>query len=135
MNKECSNGPVSTIPGSVSGVDPDDMCDSHPQWKAAQRFQGETDSFGAEYVYRCHVCIVHNRILMRDNPPDESGRCDWCAKNKPRVRERRDYDEGMSGRIYDVCEDCIRTDADKAKDYLRENETIFVDDNDYIGED
>lgn len=99
---DVSRGPVSTMPGSVSSTD--QVCDLHPNRRAAKRVQGETDSFGCEYIDMCQECF--DKYLEERNKPD-LGVCDWC-KNRDALFPRRDYEEGMSGRIYYVCKPCIK---------------------------
>ena len=98
-------GPISTLPGAT--WDPPDgaWCDDHPDRPAVRRVQGETDSFGSEMYDLCQECIDK----MRGEVAEERAkphRCDWCKKEKVGVRPKRDYDEGMSGPVYQVCGDC-----------------------------
>jgi hypothetical protein len=61
--------------------------------------QGETDSFGYEVNYLCQSCV--------DKPSEPwTGRCDYCKKGPFPLQHTRDYDEGMSGPVYQVCATC-----------------------------
>lgn len=100
------SGPCSTLPGSGHDVPPGTMCDDHPDRPAVARVQGETDSFGAEYIDMCQECLDEHRANKAD-PANSLGTCEWCGTKGVRVRPRRDYDEGMCGRVYDVCDDCV----------------------------
>ena len=99
-------GPISTLPGHGHDFPDGAVCDEHPDRPAVARIQGETDSFGAELWDMCQECLDEHRREMRE--ADHSGVCDWCKKHMPHLRPRRDYEEGMSGRVYDVCDDCIK---------------------------
>lgn len=48
------------------------MCDDHPDRPATHRVQGETDSFGCEYIDWCQEC--HDKYLAEReaNPPERS---------------------------------------------------------------
>ena len=52
-----SNGPVPTLPGHSCGVPTSTKCDTHPDRDAIRRIQGETDSFGCEYIDMCQECL------------------------------------------------------------------------------
>ena len=53
MLKQNVPGAVKNLTGSTEGY----KCDKHPEEDAAFRVQGETDSFGAEYLYMCTGCF------------------------------------------------------------------------------
>jgi hypothetical protein len=96
-------GPISTLPGARHDLPEGATCDQHPDRPAVARVQGETDSFGSELWDMCQECLDEHRREM-----DHSGLCDWCHQHKPRLRPRRDHEEGMYGRVYEVCDDCIK---------------------------
>ena len=100
-------GPISSLPGASFA--PQGMCDEHPDRPATARLQGETDSFGCEMHDMCDECAKQHRAEMRKPRISD---CDWCDSKNVEVRFKRDYEEGMSGRVYDVCEPC-RTRYDK----------------------
>lgn len=106
-------GPCSTLPGRSHDFPDGTMCDQHPDRPAVARIQGETDSFGAELNDMCQECLDDDRKAMAE--ADHSGVCDWCKNRAPRVRPQRDYEEGMSGRVYDVCDACIKRVNDEAE--------------------
>lgn len=100
-------GPISSLPGSAHRLPAGSMCDEHPERQAVARVQGETDSFGSEMVDMCQECLdAYNYHRLKPQP----GSCDWCKKDKPNLHDRRDWEEGMSGPVYSVCDDCIRED-------------------------
>lgn len=116
---DVSKGPVGTLPGTKSRrpehID-SFMCDTHSDRKAVVRIQGETDSFGCEYMHACKECEeAHDR-----HEPEESI-CEWCSK-RAITHAFRDPEEGSHGPVYYVCDKC-RTDHMK---YIRE---AFCDDN------
>ena len=112
-------GPISTLPGHRFCVPDGAMCDEHPDVRATHRVQGETDSFGSEMHDLCQSCMDEYAKSMAD---DRKGCCDWCKQEAIDLRDRRDYEEGMYGRVYRVCGACVK----------RENESLR---NDYDGYD
>ncbi len=106
------SGPTSSMPGSIHELPLNSRCDEHSNCKAVVRIQGETDSFGAEYYDMCQVCLDKYRKEVAKTR-DRLGTCEWCKTNNVKTRPYRDFEEGMSGRLYDVCAACVR------KEYLR----------------
>lgn len=105
-------GPVSTLPGARMAAPERMMCDYHQDRPAVRRVQGETDSFGAEYSDLCQECLDE---AAKDDAESRTGRCDWCGKGATDLRPRRDFEEGMSGRVYDVCGACVEREYDQLK--------------------
>ena len=120
---DCSIGPVSTLPGSIRAVPVGTECDEHPGVLAVKRVQGETDSFGCEYMDMCQECYDKYKEEMRN--VDNSGICDWCKKSADRVFNHRDIEEGSCGQVYQVCQACI--DAEK-KEWAEERDCLDDDD-------
>ncbi len=120
---DCSIGPVSTLPGSIRAVPVGTECDEHPGVLAVKRVQGETDSFGCEYLDMCQECYDKYKEEMRN--VDNSGTCDWCKKSADQVFNHRDIEEGSCGRVYQVCQACI--DAEK-KEWAEERDCLDDDD-------
>lgn len=102
-------GPISSLPGSGHSVPNGTMCDEHPDRPAVARVQGETDSFGCEMIDCCEECRAEMLAAIR---ADREGTCDWCRRSATDLRDRRDYEEGMCGRVYRVCGACVAA-ADK----------------------
>lgn len=116
----CSSGPVSSMPGSSHPFPKGSVCDVHGDIPAVKRIQGETDSFGCEYVLMCQGCVdEHQKYLQAKQEEEEC--CDWCKQMKKGLRPHRDMDEGMSGPLYDVCSDCIIKENEEARRELEEN--------------
>jgi hypothetical protein len=69
------------------------------------RRQGETDSFGCEMHDLCDECSKKWSEEVRN--ADTSGDCEWCKMPSDKLFDRRDPEEGMSGRVYRVCRPCI----------------------------
>lgn len=113
----CSHGPVSTMPGSIHKVPSGQTCDKHTDRMATFRVQGETDSFGAEYVDMCDECKAEFQAAKEELNP---GYCQWCGKHADDRKPTRDYDEGMSGPVYDVCQPCRQAASDRAHAELEE---------------
>lgn len=106
------SGPVRTLPGSRSAVPEGMMCDAHPDKPAVCRVRGETDSFGAEFLDLCQECLDE---LAQNEASSRSGRCDWCGCEAPDLRPRRDFEEGMCGRVYNVCGACVRRENEQLR--------------------
>lgn len=100
-------GPISSLPGSIHKHPSGAMCDEHPNVPAVARIQGETDSFGSEMHEMCNECLTKHKEYIAEA---RCGVCDWCKSSATDLRPRRDYDEGMSGRVYDVCGACIKAE-------------------------
>lgn len=97
-------GPISSLPGSGHSVPSGAMCDEHPDRPAVARVQGETDSFGSEMIDCCEECRAEMLAAIR---AEREGPCDWCRQAATDLRYRRDYEEGMCGRVYRVCGPCV----------------------------
>lgn len=78
-------------------------CDDHDDRLAVVRVQGETDSFGVEYLYMCTECFAE---YSADDTPEVTD-CDWCKAVDVNVYPTRDYDEGLNGPVYMCCKQCI----------------------------
>lgn len=111
-------GPISSLPGALRKPPESQTCDDHPDRPATIRVQGETDAFGSEMHDMCDECYRAYKEEMKTW--DESGTCDWCHCHKPRVRPQRDFEEGMYGRVYQVCEECIKRVNDEARAELED---------------
>ena len=100
-------GPISTLAGTPHDLPDGAMCDEHPDRPAVARIQGETDSFGSELLDCCQECVDEIRAYNR-SAEARTGECDWCHNDATDLRDRRDYEEGMYGRVYRVCGACSR---------------------------
>jgi hypothetical protein len=95
------------------------MCDDHPERAAYKRVQGETDSFGAEFHDMCKECYEKHRIDMEEYRAQAAiGKCEWCGSHATDLRKRRNMDEGLSGRIYDVCGTCVQREMEWLEEEL-----------------
>jgi len=113
----CSDGPVSSMPGSLHELPAGTPCDRHPNRPAVKRMQGETDSFGAEYLCLCQPCVDKIRaheLAMRT----VEQYCEWHRGMGVDVRPHRDFEEGAAGRLYDVCGKCRRKELDRLDEEL-----------------
>lgn len=108
-------GPISSLPASSHALPDGTMCDDHPKRKAVARIQGETDSFGSEMWDVCAKCLAEIRKYRAEN---RTGMCEWCKQEVTDLRPARDYDEGMAGRIYEVCGACVKRRNDEAAEEL-----------------
>lgn len=100
-------GPISTLAGTPHALPDGATCDVHPDRQAVARIQGETDSFGCELIDCCQECVDEIRTYHR-SPESRTGKCDWCHENATDLRDKRDYEEGLHGRVYRVCGACSR---------------------------
>jgi hypothetical protein len=110
-------GPISSLPGSRHEAPSGIRCDWCDAADAVVRVQGETDSFGCEMHDVCQKCADEDREQSR-LPENTTGRCDWCKENAADLRPRRDYEEGMCGRVYDVCGACVKRQNERDSAYL-----------------
>lgn len=106
-------GPIRTLPGAVHELPEGAKCDEHPDRPAVARIQGETDSFGSELNDMCQECADEYRAWRR-SPEASTGQCEWCEREATDLRATRDYDEGMYGRVYEVCGACRKRVNDEA---------------------
>lgn len=117
-------GPISSLPGARHTPPEGTMCDEHPDRPAVTRLQGETDSFGCEMHDLCWECLKAEYEFRKTAPP-HIGKCDWCKTPGVKLRPRRDMDEGMSGRVYDVCTPCVERDVARINQELDEQDDYF----------
>lgn len=117
-------GPVSTLPGDRRESPEGMMCDNHPDRQAVRRVQGETDSFGAEYLDLCQECLDKVRVYELEA---RIGRCDWCGQHAADLRPRRDFEEGLAGRVYNVCGNCVRKENENLQTEFDERDYCDVD--------
>jgi hypothetical protein len=112
-------GPISSLPGSIHSPPKGMTCDECTN-PATVRIQGETDSFGCEMIDLCDECrrkeIEYSRSEEGQAKEREwrTGSCEWCKNHVTDLRDARDYDEGMSGRVYRVCGPCVKRVNDEA---------------------
>lgn len=119
-------GPISTLPGAGHPLPEGVVCDNHPDRPAVARIQGETDSFGSELWDCCEECRDELRAY-RNSPEARTGVCDWCLGEATDLRNRRDIDEGMSGRVYRVCGACVKRDNEAILAELADRDNDFWD--------
>ena len=113
-------GPCSSLPGAHHPVPMGTTCDTHPGRPASHRVQGETDSFGAELNDMCQQCYEKHKVAMEKYREEHAcGTCEWCGNSANDLRNRRDFEEGTCGRIYQVCGACVRKENEEAEEELR----------------
>ena len=96
-------GPTSALPGALRSCPEGQKCDDHPTILAVIRVTGEVDSFGSEQYDMCQEC--YDKFKEECKIPI-TAKCDWCGTPDVVVTPMRDYEEGMSGRVYEVCRPC-----------------------------
>lgn len=106
------------------------MCDEHPDRPAVARIQGETDSFGCEMLDCCQECVDEIRSYAAEA---RCGQCEWCKREATDLRDARDYDEGLYGRVYRVCGECIRQRSKELREEMERyhREWLYEWDDDY----
>lgn len=133
-------GPISSLPGKRHELPDGTMCDEHPDRPAVARVQGETDSFGSELIDMCAECLTADREY-ENSAEAHTGICDWCKNQATDLRNSRDYEEGLAGRVYQVCGACI---ARRKAELAAEDDDRFggyddfddaEDEDDYLDED
>lgn len=99
---------MSYLPGAISRPELGAHCDNHPDRAAVVRVQGETDSFGAEYIHMCEGCKqAHDEHRQRLDGGLWVGLCGKCNAEAP-LFPVRDFDEGTRGPVYYRCAPCRR---------------------------
>lgn len=116
-------GPTSSLPGSRHKLPVGAMCDQHPNKPAVARIQGETDSFGSELNDLCQTCLDEMAAQVEQA---RTGMCEWCNKSAVDLTNRRDVDEGMSGRVYRVCGACRRAELESLEEELSSSRRGFL---------
>lgn len=99
-----SSGPISGLPGKRHQVPNGKMCDEHNDRPAVYRIQGETDSFGCEFLDMCQECY-DGFCAAGDQMLQEY--CDLCKTKQDNLKHYRDPEEGTSGPVYIACPACI----------------------------
>lgn len=116
-------GSCSTLPGALHSIPKGTRCDTHPGRPAAHRVQGETDSFGAELNDMCLECYEEHKVAMAAYRAEHAcGACEWCGCGATDLRDRRDFEEGMSGRVYRVCGACVKRQNDELAEEASEHD-------------
>lgn len=120
-----------SLPGNVTTPDKGVMCLEHSDRVALKTVQGETDSFGAEYIPMCESCYAaYSDAVKQADGASFTGTCDQCKAVLP-LYPYRDYDEGMSGPVYYACKSCksaFRAAQNKeAEEYLKDHGRYFED--------
>lgn len=110
-------GPISSLPGSGHAVPDGQKCDAHPDRDAVARIQGETDSFGCEMIDMCQECFDAELAWHQSDEAAawRKGKCEWCRNEATDLRDTRDYEEGLHGRVYRVCGSCIKHRDDELR--------------------
>lgn len=117
-------GPNSGLPGTRHHLPAGSTCDDHPDRPAVARVQGETDSFGAELNDLCQECLDQFNAHQAEM---RTGMCDWCSKPATDLTNRRDIDEGSTGRVYRVCGACRKAESERLDEELAEIRDHFYD--------
>ena len=101
-----TTGPLKSLPGSIHPVPKGAMCDNHPERFAITRIQGETDSTHAELIDCCEACAAKVRDAALMLAVDLE--CDGCHTASFELKNYRNPDEGVAGRLYQLCPKCIQ---------------------------
>lgn len=117
-------GPTSGLPGTRHHLPEGTTCDDHTDRPAVARVQGETDSFGAELNDLCQECLDQFNAYQAEA---RTGMCDWCNRSANDLTNRRDIDEGSTGRVYRVCGACRKAESERLDEELAEIRDHFYD--------
>ncbi len=114
------NGPVSSLPGYKAKTEAGAMCDDHPERSSVATIQGETDSMGCEFIEMCSECYEKYKG-HKEEAREIFSICDWCNGNQKGCSPTRDYEEGTSGPVYNVCPGCRQRKSEEAQAELDED--------------
>lgn len=67
----------------------------------------------------CQECLTEFRA-DECSAEARTGQCEWCKEQATDLRDARDYDEGLTGRVYRVCSACKKRRDDRIKEELEE---------------
>lgn len=120
-------------------------CANHPELEAVRGYVTSVTSTVndtcAEHTYLCEECAVLHQIILDsavaaeiESNEENIGDCEWCKAANVPVYDTRDYEEGSSGCVYDVCRNCIN-EQNKAIEreeeiYRRDNQDTDINDDD-----
>lgn len=110
-------GPTSKLPGDLCRLPAGTMCDEHPDVLAVVRMTGECDSWGSEEIDLCQACVDHDKE-MEEAEKLIPKHCEWCKTESLTVRPTRDWEEGTSGPVYDLCSPCRQKNLQRAHDEM-----------------
>ena len=130
------SGGVSSLPGAIRNPPQGQVCDEHPQRLAVSRIQGETDSMGCEEIDMCQSCFdVWKAYRSSDQAVEDSkGSCERCRAFAP-LFNKRDWEEGSSGRLYQICAGCVTLWNKQEREEFADEDARNDDFYDYSGED
>jgi hypothetical protein len=130
---EVSNGRIDGLPGRSRRemIDDADMCSKHPKRKSVFCIQGETDSFGAEFVHMCLRCKGRHLAWKRENPDGPLGMCESCHAMDVPVLPWRDPEEGQAGPVYYQCAGCRTARHAREREYIEQDMRDHPEDYDY----
>lgn len=130
---QASRGRMDGLPGMArnSVIEPGDMCYTHEDRPSVFCVQGETDSFGCEYVHFCAECKDKYKADVKGHPDGEEGICDSCGSRDLPVRPWRDPDEGQAGPVYWQCAGCRTRRLDRERAELEQDMKDHPEDYEY----
>jgi hypothetical protein len=102
---------MSYLPGQFIGVQKNAKCEKHPNKPATHCLVTEADSMGYETRNMCQKCYNYYQRTKKQTEPVLST-CDWCKATGVELKPIRDHEEGMSGPIYHVCDNCRNHGSD-----------------------
>jgi hypothetical protein len=77
----------------------------------------------------CQECLDQEKAWRKSPEAAEhrKGNCEWCKNPADDLRDRRDYEEGMTGRVYRVCGACVKKENDELLAELASNWDAYDD--------
>jgi hypothetical protein len=115
-----AGGVLGTLPGHRERIIGNEECEECGA-PATCRLQGETDSMGAEWYTLCTKCADASSGWSPD------GKCDTCKKETGKLVPSRCWEEGPSGPVYWVCEDCLARDIQAAAEADRDMREMMAE--------
>lgn len=90
-------------------------CDGDVDVPAITVLVGSVDSYGSEFYPMCEKHRDDHIAYKARQEEEPTGHCDWCNTSNVVVFPHRDFEEGSSGRLYDVCNKCIEKENDQIR--------------------
>lgn len=133
------SGQTAQLPGDLVKVDAGDMCETegHRHIAATRCVVNEADSMGWEGTCMCDPCYRVYLLDKKENPLVDT--CERCNTPNVRLFNKRDWEEGNGGPVYQVCGSCRssmnppaddRSDSDDDDSSWEGLDEVFEDDSD-----
>ena len=124
-----SIGPNRYTPGQALPFKPDGRDCDHGNCDQTARHcvVGETDNMGSELIYLCDEHYIATKAA-HDEKQKSLHVCDICKTLSEDCIKMRDPEEGLTGRLYDMCPDCRQRMYVAASDDLDDDGQPIIED-------